>query len=408
MKKKLILLGASLLSFGLIGGTLAAWAVTDKADPLNIGISPGTVDDDDDTQYVTLEWGTQKSVSNVSNLQRNEIRKAAVLDLKAKSDSQTNYTGSLEYALSHGNTSGQTLINDYLEINVYQGTVADTDGVVDPSALSEKTPIAFTNKAALVTVTNTKTTAESDSHNLYTVLVNLKSTMTLAQYDSVSDAQVTLTFDWNANAATELHGRTLYASGFTGGDVYVYAFGDDDARNAKWPGVKMDETNFSGYYEANIDTTLYHTVIFNNGNDQQSGDLAISTIFPASGEGRKNCFTYDGTTATTYGTTSYFDATKSPEYYIVGEGLTVGGKSVTWASEGVLAEAKMTAGATTATLNNVTAVEGARFKVYENVSGRYLIEGDDWLVTSEWAGVINITYTIGGTTGAAISVQKVS
>jgi hypothetical protein len=47
MKRKSIFVIGSVLAAGLlVGSTFAAWAVTDKADPFNVGITPGTISDD--------------------------------------------------------------------------------------------------------------------------------------------------------------------------------------------------------------------------------------------------------------------------------------------------------------------------------------------------------------------------
>lgn len=413
MKKKFLLLGASLLSFGLIGGTFALWAVTDKADPLNIGISPGSVSSDETTQFVTLEWGSQKSLANVSNLKRGEVRKAGVLDLLAISDDEENYTGTLKVSLSHGNAHGQTLINNYLHVDVYQGNLTATDNVIAAETITANAgkKVAFTTGQANLQVVNTPVGAEASAieHNVYTVAVYLDSEMTLSQYDELSDAQVTATFNWDRNEDTKVDQYTLYAKGFdlTGADgMYAYAFGANDNQNAPWPGVKMEETNIPGVYQANIPTS-YTTVIFNNGKEattpQQSADLAIASKFT----GTNNRFTYTGS-GTDYGSIDHFNPDQEKVYYVVGTGLTVGGKAITWDVSNLVAEAKMTVSGENATLNGVTAVEGAEFKIYETASGNYYPTGDNWLITSELAGTVNISYHIGGLYGSDVTVNKVS
>ena len=118
-KKSIILLTSTILGLGLIGGTLAGWAVTDNADPLNIGISPGTISTDTTTSYITLSWGSSQNIGNVSNLKLDETRRAGVLDLRADSaTTDVNVSGDLSISIT-----GDATLKTYLKVDVYKGNI---------------------------------------------------------------------------------------------------------------------------------------------------------------------------------------------------------------------------------------------------------------------------------------------
>lgn len=352
------------MSAALVGGTFAAWAVTDNADPFSIKVSTGDVTTDQ-TEYVTLEWGEQQSMSHVANLALDTVRKAGVLDLRANTGSTTQPNGKLSYQLS----GGEHLLAK-LQLEVYAGDLAATDGVIAPATLDGKTPLVFTNGEKIINVN--KSVA-----NLYTVAVKLGET-TAAELADMTGEQVSITFDWGpgSDLATT---TTLYATGFNG-TPKAYAW-TGATQNAAWPGVDMEEVVAgSGVYTVAIPATLQN-VIFSWDNDynddnnrQQSGDLAIATVF-ASG----NMFTYNAEIADIHGSISTYDPTqvKVPTYYVVGDFPT--GTEDDWKA---LETYKMTQGsgehADEYTLTGLVLAAGAKIKVFEKLSNMYYGDATTW------------------------------
>lgn len=381
MKKKTVFLLASVaMGAALVGGTFASWAVTDNADPFSIDISTGDVTTDQ-TEYVTLEWGSQQSMSNVANLALGTVRKAGVLDLRANTTSATQTNGTLSYLLTGG-----THLSAKLHIDVYAGDLAATNGVVAEETLEGKTPLTFTNGECIVTV-------NKNVANIYTVVVYLDNATTAADLAEMEGEQVSVTFDWGAgtNVATT---TTLYATGFAG-TPNLYAW-TGATQNAAFPGIPMKEVLAgSGVYTAEIPVSMQN-VIFSYDDDysddfnrQQSGDIAVATSFATA-----NMYTYDGTTGDAKGTFSTFNPSevKVPTYYVIGDFT-----DPTWVA---LEENKMTAkaGTTDEFEGTVTLTSGQKIKVFEQLHNMYYGCDTTWTdcgFTLDTDG--NLVVTTGGT-----------
>ena len=91
MKKLTLLLASVGATVLLAGATLAAWAVTDKADPFGAKVTPGTIVDDN-TDYVTISWGETTNLDNVEGIKVAQNCKVGELELLT--DGAT-YTGVL-------------------------------------------------------------------------------------------------------------------------------------------------------------------------------------------------------------------------------------------------------------------------------------------------------------------------
>ena len=347
MKKKgLFLLASGVMAAGLIGGTFASWAVTDNADPFSIKISTGDVTTDG-AEYVTLEWGSSQSMGDVANLALATIRKAGVLDLRANTTATSTFKGKLSYQFG-----GSQALIDALELKVYAGDLAATNNVIAPATVEGKTPVAFTNGEALIT-------AEKNAANLYTVAINLKSTIDAKGLEELDGLQATLTFDWGAGTDV-LEAVTLYATGFDA-QPYVYAW-NANSKNAEFPGIAMTPvTGAAGYYTAQVNTAFTKVIFTTQDEAQKSGDITIAESFS---EG-KNLFTYSASVEGVHGTFSVMGDVKAPEYYVVGS--FTGEAPNYWTAE---AGYKMTLkqGETDIyQLKNVTLAKDAEFKVYESV-----------------------------------------
>lgn len=354
MKKKTVFLLASVaMGAALVGGTFASWAVTDNADPFSINVSTGDVTTDQ-TEYVTLEWGSEQSMSNVANLALGTVRKAGVLDLRANTTSNTQTDGTLSYSLA-----GDTHLLAKLHLDVYAGDLAATNGVVAEETLEDKTPLVFTNGESVVQV-------NKNVANLYTVVIYLDSETTAADLAEMEGEQVSVTFDWGAGTDVATT-TTLYATGFDG-TPNLYAW-TGATQNAAFPGVAMKEVVAgSGVYTAEIPATMQN-VIFSyddnysdENNRQQSGDIVVATSFAG-----VNMYTYDGETGAAKGTFSTYDPTevKVPTYYVVGD-FTNPAWSALEANKMTVVENK-----TDEFEGTVTLTGGAKIKVFEQLHNMY-------------------------------------
>lgn len=138
--KKILTLVSLAMGVAIVGGTFAAWAVTDNADPFGIKVSPGQVGPDK-TQYVTLSYGTS-TFANVDNLKAGEPRLAGSILLKADTSDGTVFP----YALfdiglqdqSTGKAAGDAKLVDLLKVDIYDGKVyKDGDSETNAPILNE-------------------------------------------------------------------------------------------------------------------------------------------------------------------------------------------------------------------------------------------------------------------------------
>ena len=263
MKKSLLfLLGSLVAGAGLVGGTFAAWAVTDNADPFSVNITPGTLDVGTD-KAVTLEWGT-RGLIDIEQIGMGDEKGPYTLGLKATTNDNSDFTGSLTVALETEATGAQKLI-DYLHVNVY-GAADKTGGAI----------LTVPDGSANYTVSE-DIVVTSGTEKLVYFFVSLDNTMTPVVYNAIKNDVVTLTVDWNKGSAiVPVTSRTIYYqnSGWT--NVYAYAWDTSDgSMNAAWPGIAMNHIR-GDYYSTALDVK-FDKIIFNDGSSNQSADLDIST-----------------------------------------------------------------------------------------------------------------------------------
>ena len=267
MKKSLLfLLVSAAAGAALIGGTFAAWAVTDNADPFSVKITPGTLDVGD-TKSVTLEWGS-KELINIEQLGMGEEKGPYKVGLKATTSDASAFTGSLEVKLETEATGTEKLI-DYLHVNVYDKAKTEAE-----AAVLLTVPDASENYTVKKDIVVTSGTVKD-----VFFYISLDSGISPLVYESIKSDVVTLTVDWNKGSAIEeVTSQTVYFNNSENwSDVYVYAWKSaDGAMNAAWPGVKMSQAK-GAVYTAAIDVG-FDKVIFNNGNGAQTDDLALPEV----------------------------------------------------------------------------------------------------------------------------------
>ena len=271
MKKKLLFLLGSILAGGaLVGGTFAAWAVTDNADPFSVQITPGTLDIGSD-KSVTLDWGT-KGLVNIEGLSMGDEMGPYEVGLRATTNDASGFTGNLSVSMSTTAVAAEKLI-DYLHVNVY-----DTANKANPALLT--VPDGLANYSTSVDID-----VNSGVEKKVYFFISLDAGIAPVTYNAIKNDVVTLTVDWNKGSAIEVvTAHTYYfnnSSSWT--NVYAYAWkAADGSSNAAWPGVKMNQAK-DAIYSLAIGTD-FDRVVFNNGlegnEEQKTADLTLNNATP--------------------------------------------------------------------------------------------------------------------------------
>ena len=310
MKGKIGFLVASLLAGGaLVGGTFAAWAVTDNADPFHVQITPGTLDIGSD-KSVTLDWGT-KGLVNIEGLSIGQEMGPYEVGLIATTNDASGFTGSLSVSLAT-TAIGATKLIDYLHVNVY--AAANKDGGVILTVPDGESNYTVAQDIAVTSGVEKK---------VY-FFISMDAGISPQTYNAIKEDVVTLTVDWNKGSAIEVVTSYTYyfnnASSWA--NVYAYAWKTSDgATNAAWPGIQMNQAK-GAIYSLAIGAG-YDKVIFNDGGSNQTADLDLAHATPY----------WDGDSWE-----AAPDVSAETEYYLVGtfNEWTTGSTYKLVASEGVI------------------------------------------------------------------------
>ena len=263
MKGKLAFLIASVLAGGaLVGGTFAAWAVTDNADPFSVQITPGTLDIGND-KSVTLDWGT-KGLVNIEGLSMGDEMGPYEVGLRATTNDASGFTGSLSVSMAT-TANGQTKLIDYLHVNVYDNNSKTGDPLLT-------VPDGQSN----YTVSKDIAVSSGVEKKVY-FYISLDAGIAPQTYNAIKEDVVTLTVDWNKGSAIEVVTSYTYYFNNTNdwANVYAYAWKEaDGSMNAAWPGVKMNQAK-GAIYSLAIGTQ-FDKVIFTDNNGNQTADLALN------------------------------------------------------------------------------------------------------------------------------------
>ena len=187
-KQSVIVLSSIIASVLLVGATFAAYAVTDNADPFGINVTPGTVEEDTTTKYVTLKWGESTSLNTIENAKAGGIYKLGVISLESTREYRGVFTVTLTDKTS-ARPLGQEKFIDYLKMYLYDGP---TTGV-EADSLPEATPLASTPKGGtLLQYNNATGTTSGKEYSLYIeVDSSIKHLITLMGSDVVD-----IEIDW--------------------------------------------------------------------------------------------------------------------------------------------------------------------------------------------------------------------
>ena len=289
--KSLFFLGAIVAAGLLVGGTFAAWAVTDNADPFSVTITPETLEVGDN-KSVTLDWGT-RGLINIESLSIGEEKGPYALGLRATTSDNSAFVGNLSVVMATEAAGEQKLIN-YLHVNVYE-----SDAIPHGEAL-----LTVPDGSANYSV-NKDIQVTSGEEKVVYFFISLDSGISPATYTAIKNDVVTLTVDWNKGSAIEeiTAATVFYKNVSSWENVYAYAWKASDlSSNAEWPGVKMANAK-DDIFTAAIGVG-YDKIIFNNGGEgNQTGDLDLDIATPY----------YNGTA---WGAAP--DLAAEVEYYLVG------------------------------------------------------------------------------------------
>ena len=284
MKRKSIILLSSILAGSLlVGGAFAAYAVTDNADPFGINVTPGNLDEDD-TTYVTLEWGASTNLEGVGLLKVGENRKVGVVSLVSTPAHQGKFSLKIKDLTEESSEVSATrddYLLDYLNVKVYAGSLSlganDALPSGDPVARIDKS--GSTAKQGLGGEKSLEFNANGTTAGAeYTIFLTLDESA-LPFYTKMGSDKVRLEVDWGKKDSDQTaDGKLVYfakPSGWTG--VYAYAWKGEKV-NAAWPGVEMAKSYNKDLYQISIPSDMTN-LIFNDGtnnDEKKTGDLTFT------------------------------------------------------------------------------------------------------------------------------------
>ena len=288
MKRKTIVLLSSVLAASLlVGGAFAGYAVTDNADPIGINVTPGA-NEEDDTKYVTLDWGQQTNLESVGLLQLGETRRVGTVNLVASRSYTGVFSLSLEDKTSPAHASPKLF--DYLEAYVYEGVLETPDSTKLLGKIDGETALTGAKKVFTKDVTST---AEGYKMTIF-VAVNDKAS---PSYPDLQADKVWLEVDWGVKDSSELaQGKTVSFKKPEGWGNTINAFAWTGSKNnAEYPGVAMVNI-YDDIYELLIPGTgddSLNSIIFNDGKGEGKHQT-VDLDFTGFDQATKPCFIVSG------------------------------------------------------------------------------------------------------------------
>lgn len=280
--KKSLILASIFAGVGLVGATFAAWAVTDNADPFGVRITPGSLPVSD-TGSVTLDWGSQKTLTDIEGIQMGETKGPFTVSVKATTDSGDQIKGKLSAALTT-TASGANKLIEHLTVNFYDKAAYDAIEGDDKSA-SKVMAIPYVDDKSVTHYENSYSkTVNSGTDFEFCVTISMEANLDPIVYNAIKSDIVTITLDWGIADDVPVASTTTYyyQNSDAWGKVYAYAWNSTTgAQNAEYPGVEMTlaEGNiFSVELEAGYDKIIFNA---GDGNDEhKTGNLTLAPATP--------------------------------------------------------------------------------------------------------------------------------
>ena len=281
-KKSILLLSSILASAALVGVTFAAYAITDNANPLGVDVTPGALEDDTETKYVTLKWGESTSLSTIENATAGTVYKLGIINLEATRDYSGVFTVTLTDETS-ARPEGQKRFIDYLKLYLYDGAHNE----VEEGALPTGDPLATTAKGGtLLKYMNALGTASGKEYSLYIEVDE----SAISYIGTMQNDVVDISIDWSAQEE-DIHDedKTVYFS-TNWNKCYLYTW-NTKGQNAGYPGIELSKVGLNQYGQNVFSGVLldgYTKMIFSNGGtefENKTNDLTIAdynTLFSQS------------------------------------------------------------------------------------------------------------------------------
>lgn len=251
--KKPILLGTALVaSLGLIGGTFAAFIVTDNANPIAIQITPKVLSEDAENP-VTLSWG-EHSLANLGSITK-QFQKAFYANLVADVD----YTG--YFTATIDDEDGANLVK-YITVTAKLEGAQENLLVLNEDKLADTKPVTVESGQAKKVNITVDFDCESD-----------------VEFAKMQTESLSLTIDWNKgadsyDASDDQKTQTIYYA-TDWAEPYAYAWqAESDNQNGMWPGQAMTHV-YDNLYRISVKTTMT-SIIFSNHGASETSAVALS------------------------------------------------------------------------------------------------------------------------------------
>ena len=275
-RKSMILLSSIMAGALLVGGAFALYAVTDNADPFGINVTPGELSIDGETTFVTLEWGANTQLNNVTHIEVGENRKVGVLELKTD---EADYTGDLKIEIidqTKGKSPTDKNLKDYLDVYLYTGdqNLVTPLGKEVPTDLPAATPVATIEAGSEEYSTTYESALGRKTGVKYSIFVTLNNSANPV-YSQINEDVVFLRVDWSTKAADVESGKVVYfdvPTAWGEGTPKVYAW-NGSVSNGDFPGLAMNHYHDRVYY-AEVSGAMKN-VIFSVGSSQ-TPDIELS------------------------------------------------------------------------------------------------------------------------------------
>lgn len=322
--KKILSLVSLVAGASIVGATFAAWAVTDKADPFGIKVSPGSIEPDK-TRYVTLEYG-DRTFANIENIKAGESRLGATVALKATTSDNTSYKGKFNLTLiNQTQKTGEDakyLLN-YLEVDVYDVAITeDADGkAIIPDGAVPIGHVPVTGDVQDKYTTDIDIVCPSGTPKVVYVVVTLDESADASVMPEIANDIVFLQMNWNRyGGAEEVEAGTVYAklNAALGENenVYCYAWKGDSV-NAQYPGKEMKQVD-GLYYSYDINLANFEKCLFVVYNTSTKAEVAKSLDITIANIDFIKAPTYQFSNGE-FAPAPVIDPTLVDPYYVVGE-----------------------------------------------------------------------------------------
>lgn len=243
-KKKFFLIGSLALATALVGGTFAAYAVTDGANPFDIKVTPATIEPGDDG-VVHLEWGDSTNCNDVTGLEMNTLAKVGTIGLVATPEKGTNYTGKFSIKITEETVNPRrgdpVRLTDLLELTLVEG-----DKTLDEVEAADKIELVKSEEDGVVIYSANIAVAKGLEKKV-SLFVKI-ATENVDVFSSVSNKVCNLNINWD-KADNDIDAIEYYLVG---------TFTKKDAESAGWdvlPEYKLAENNENPgeYYIKNVE-----------------------------------------------------------------------------------------------------------------------------------------------------------